>query len=34
MSDETKGKIIYVLLFAITCIVIIAPYIIAGLLFG
>ena len=34
MSDETKGKIIYVLLFAITCLVIIAPYIIAGLLFG
>ena len=33
MSDETKGKIAYVVLFAICVIVIILPYIIAGILF-
>lgn len=33
MSDETKGKIAYVVLFVVCVIVIILPYIIVGILF-
>ena len=33
MSDETKGKIAYVVLFVVCAIVIILPYIIVGILF-
>lgn len=33
MKDETKGKIAYVLLFALCELIIILPYIIAGILF-
>lgn len=33
MSDETKGKIAYVVLFVFCVITIILPYIIAGILF-
>ena len=33
MSDETKGKIAYIILFVVCVIVIILPYIIAGILF-
>lgn len=33
MNDEIKGKIAYVVLFVVCVIVIILPYIIAGILF-
>lgn len=34
MKDETKGMVIYCLLFVLCCILIILPYIIMGLIFN